>query len=278
MSAAGGNADLEANKASARSLLGAMDTGDLDALEAMLHDDASWTILSRGAFDRDQFLALAEHRLPAGEERRSSVIGIVAEDDRVAVEYETASGDPVGYTCSHLLLTFRDGRVAAAREYLDPPPTMVFPESQAAPAGERPLESLPVTEDRTAETREVAGRFLGQTEERLSVDLVVPDVRWWVGGAGYRDFASFFANPSKSFSTAFEPPLFARAPGMIVGATVEGDRAALQLANDISWVDHDYQNDYLVVVVVRDAKVVEFREHTDRHVAARLGLHPPEAD
>jgi ketosteroid isomerase-like protein len=259
------------NKGVALALLEAQDAGDMAALAALLAPDVTWWFLSRGDFDRATFLAIAARRYPAGAGRRSSVIGLAAEQDRVAVEYETEQDG--AYRVVHLLLQLRDELVVSGREYLDPPPVAVLTGSQAVPAGLAPFAPVEVTAERTDETREMAKRFLGPGPDRLSMELVAADIRWWVGGVGYRDFIEYFSNMAERMSHLEPPVAFDQ---KVLGMTVEGDRAAVQIVTDVTWPEHDYRNQYLCVVVVRDGKVVEFREHTDRHSAARAGIHAPE--
>jgi ketosteroid isomerase-like protein len=262
-------------EAVALSFIEAQDVGDLQELDRLLTPDARWWILSRGEFDRAGFLALAARRHPPGSGRRSAVIGIASEDDRVAVEFETETMvDGVSsFRVFHNLFQVRDGRIVSGREYLDPAPSADFPTSQAVAPGELPADPVAATDELSDQTRAVTMRFLGPGPERLSQELLAPGMRWWVGGVGFRDFVSYFSNMAEKMADLEVPVAFRQE---ILSTTVEGDRAAVQIVTDVTWTEFDYRNEYLCVVIVRDGKVAEFREHTDRHAAARAGIHAPE--
>lgn len=88
----------DSNKQLVKSYIDATDRGDMAQLDSLVSPEVKWWIVSRGDFDRDLIMAINQRRFTPDISRVSSIIGIAAEDDRVAVEYETATirdGAPV---------------------------------------------------------------------------------------------------------------------------------------------------------------------------------------
>jgi ketosteroid isomerase-like protein len=106
---------------SANDIAGALDT---------LTDDATWWIAGKpeqlpaaGAHSKEQIARLFHNmadRLKDG--LKMKVKGAIAEGDKVAVEVESYGELRNGRTYNqqyHLLMTIRDGKISAVREYLD---------------------------------------------------------------------------------------------------------------------------------------------------------------
>ena len=120
----------ELNRQRCHELFARLSAGDLDAVMSLLADDAIWRIpgkpeLNRAAgdYDKKRLRRLFERmlsQLPAGLEM--NVLGTVSEGDRVAVEAESIGDLMNGRQYRqqyHFLITFRDGKIASVREYLD---------------------------------------------------------------------------------------------------------------------------------------------------------------
>lgn len=106
---------------SANDIAGALDT---------LTDDATWWIAGKpeqlpaaGVHSKEQIARLLQNmadRLKDG--LRLRVKGAIAEDDKVAVEVESYGELRNGRVYNqeyHFLMTIRDGRISAVKEYLD---------------------------------------------------------------------------------------------------------------------------------------------------------------
>lgn len=120
----------EENKAVAHHLFERFTAGDIDGVLATMADDSTWWIAGKkerspaaGLHPKDRIGRLFHRMLAAlksGLEMK--VVSCIAEGDRVAVEV-VSSGDLTNGRAYrqeyHMLLTFRDGRIAAVREYLD---------------------------------------------------------------------------------------------------------------------------------------------------------------
>lgn len=104
---------------------------DLPGALATMTDDATWWIPGKkersptaGLYTKERIARLFQRMLDALDERglAMQVVSCIAEDDRVAAEV-VSSGDLKNgrqYRQQyHMLLTFRDGRIASVREYLD---------------------------------------------------------------------------------------------------------------------------------------------------------------
>lgn len=121
---------LEArNKAVAADYLKALGTGDAARIASFWADDIQWTIpqdpsLSRlaGVYDKAGLLKLLggfKTMMPHGAV--FTPIAMTAEGERVAVEAVSEARTPVGAFRNqyHFLLVFRDGKIAAGKEYAD---------------------------------------------------------------------------------------------------------------------------------------------------------------
>lgn len=270
----------EANKAVVLAYLQACDQGDVAAMNAVIAAGATWWIVGRRDYDRSTIMAINAGRYKPDGSRRSTILGIAAEADRVALEYETATVERgvTRYRVYHHLFIVRNGAIHAAREYLDPPPlAQPFTVSQAHPPGGVPWVARAVNTKTEAQTREVALAFLtGSTP--LPKELRSPQFRWWVTGYGYHDLDDYLTKLQDIMRSAPGPreaPVFPTTRDMSI--TVEGERAAVHLVKDTIFPNYDYANRFHMVVLVRDGKVVELREHNDLGAAIRGGLPVTEA-
>ena len=121
---------IEQNRQISHELFEHLSAGDLDATMALFTDDAVWRIpgkpeLNRAAgdYDKKRLRGLFERMLSQLDGGlKMTVLGTVAEADRVAVEAESSGDLRNGRRYRqqyHFLLTFRDGRISTVREYLD---------------------------------------------------------------------------------------------------------------------------------------------------------------
>jgi len=118
------------NKQVALRLFERFTAGDVPGALALMTDDVTWRLPGKpelspvaGVYDKerlkrlfDRMLAQLEHGL------EMTVVGSVAEGDRVAVEVESSGDLRSGRQYRqqyHFLIQLRDGRIAAVREYLD---------------------------------------------------------------------------------------------------------------------------------------------------------------
>jgi len=105
-------------------------TGDVAGAVAMMSDDVQWWIAGKpgaiataGVHDKE-FMTRLFHRMlrQLVDGLRFDVLGTVADGDRVAIElvsHGTLYDGRVYNNEYHTLLTFRDGKIVAVREYLD---------------------------------------------------------------------------------------------------------------------------------------------------------------
>ena len=121
---------IESNKKVATEFLNRFDAGDLaGALDAMT-DDATWWIAGKpdqlpaaGLHSKAQLAKLEQtmgRQLKNG--LKMTVKGLIAEGDKVAVEVESYGELQNGRIYNqeyHMLMTIRDGKISAVREYLD---------------------------------------------------------------------------------------------------------------------------------------------------------------
>lgn len=122
-------ASLEENKAVAAELLEAFSRGDVPGMVALMTDDATWWVGGRidglsGTYGRDEFAALVEGAKAAYKTGALKIwpTGMVAEGDKVAIEAESHAELHNGRVYSnlyHLLVTVREGKIAAVKEYCD---------------------------------------------------------------------------------------------------------------------------------------------------------------
>jgi len=103
---------------------------DVEGGAAMMSDDLQWWIAGKpgaiataGVHDKEFMVRLFRRMLRQLEDGlRFTVLGTVAEGDKVAIELVSHGTFPDGRVYNneyHTLLTVRDGKIVAVREYLD---------------------------------------------------------------------------------------------------------------------------------------------------------------
>jgi ketosteroid isomerase-like protein len=270
----GGDA-RSANKALVVAYVEACDRGDHAKLEAIIAPDAQWWILGRRDFDRKTLMGINRGRYPPGVARESQVLGIVAADDRVAVEYETTTLDNgvKGFSVFHHLFVVRNGAIASCREYLDPPPlAKPFAVTQAHPPGRTAAVPDPQSPENDARAKAITDAFVANGgPQTLSRELRAPDFRWWLPGYGYLDVDKYM---STVIGIVKSRPHVATvsAETLFTGTIVEGGRVTVQISRNLIYPNYDYWNRLHLVLIIRDGKVVELREHQDLGSAIRGGM------
>ena len=121
---------IEANKQLARDLFARFSANDIAGVLELLADDVTWWIAGKpeaqpasGEHDKRWMARLFKNMVSQFDgAMQMTVRGLIAEGDKVAVEV-VGDGkllDGRRYQNEyHLLLTFRDGKIVAVREYLD---------------------------------------------------------------------------------------------------------------------------------------------------------------
>lgn len=119
---------LEDNKSLIRQMFKAQVAHDIPAYREILADDLVWQIMQfgdmgrpRGKEEMIELLGLV-HKNLAGGRWVKDIVGITAEGNRVAVEAVASmelSNGKLYEQRYHYVYEIRDGRVVAAREYLD---------------------------------------------------------------------------------------------------------------------------------------------------------------
>ena len=121
---------LEQNKKLARELFERFDAGDVAGALDTLADDATWWIAGKpeqlpaaGDHTRGQIADLLRNMVgQLSDGLRMTVKGVIAEGDKVALEVESDGELRNGRRYKqqyHFLLTVREGKIGAVREYLD---------------------------------------------------------------------------------------------------------------------------------------------------------------
>ncbi|HTO98063.1 MAG TPA: nuclear transport factor 2 family protein [Myxococcales bacterium] len=121
---------LDANKRIAGELFERFSAGDIPGVLALMTDDVTWRIPGKpeltpvaGLFEKERLGKLFRRMLSQLENGlKMTVIGSVAEGDKVAVEVESSGDLKNGRRYRqqyHFLITLREGKIAAVREYLD---------------------------------------------------------------------------------------------------------------------------------------------------------------
>jgi uncharacterized protein len=121
---------LQDNKKLAADFFARLSANDIDGALDILTDDATWWIAGKpeqqpaaGVYHKEQISRLLHNmagRLKNG--LKLTVKGAVAEGDKVAVEVESYGELTNGRIYNqeyHVLMTIRDGKIGAVREYLD---------------------------------------------------------------------------------------------------------------------------------------------------------------
>jgi ketosteroid isomerase-like protein len=122
---------VETNKRVASDLFARFSDGDVPGVLAMMTGDATWKIPGRrpemptaGVLSKDKIARVFYAMLGELKDGRlkMKVKGAIAEGDQVAVEAESWGELKNGRVYNqeyHFLITLRDGKISAVREYLD---------------------------------------------------------------------------------------------------------------------------------------------------------------
>ena len=120
---------VEANKQLVRDTWGAVTKGDIEGFMSRLADDVTWTFFGSHRFAgtfRGKEELVAKLFAPLGEVLAEGIKvhadTLTAEGDRVVMEArgEASTKDGRPYNNNYcIVITVRDGKVAAVREYLD---------------------------------------------------------------------------------------------------------------------------------------------------------------
>ena len=121
---------VEENKDLARQFIDRFTANDIAGALELMTDDATWWIAGKpdrlpaaGLYNKEQIARLLHNmvgQLPDG--LKMTVKSLVAEGDKVAMEAESYGELRNGRVYNqqyHFLLTIREGRINAVREYLD---------------------------------------------------------------------------------------------------------------------------------------------------------------
>lgn len=111
----------ETNKEIVRRFLGAVESGDLDVIEALQAPDCTWWVIGGGEMSRKAYTDAVKGMLLTASPRSVKIIGIIAEGDTVAAEVrsEMHFGDRVYANEYHDLFVLKDGKIIHGREYFD---------------------------------------------------------------------------------------------------------------------------------------------------------------
>jgi ketosteroid isomerase-like protein len=121
---------IEDNKRSAKDLFARFSASDIPGVLALMTDDVTWRVPGKpelspvaGIYNKERLKRLFERMLAQLEGGlQMTVLGMLAEGNDVAVEVESQGDLRNGRKYRqqyHFLITFRDGRIASVREYLD---------------------------------------------------------------------------------------------------------------------------------------------------------------
>jgi uncharacterized protein len=120
----------EHNSATARRFFELLSASDIDGALALMADDATWRLPGKkelsptaGLYSKDKLGRLFHRMLDAlSTGLQMTVISSLAEGERVALEATSAGDLKNGRRYRqeyHFLMEFKDGKIAAVREYLD---------------------------------------------------------------------------------------------------------------------------------------------------------------
>ena len=110
-----------ANKDIVRQFLGAVESGNVETIEALQAPDCTWWVVGGGEMSRETYTDAVKTMLLNASTRKVEIIGIVAEGDTVAAEIrsEMHFGERVYANEYHDLFILRDGQIIHGREYFD---------------------------------------------------------------------------------------------------------------------------------------------------------------
>jgi ketosteroid isomerase-like protein len=120
----------ERHKQIAAELFVRFNASDITGVLSLMADDATWRVPGKpelspaaGVYDKERLGRLFQRMLARLEHGlKMTVLGMVADGDRVAIEVESSGDLRNGRQYRqqyHFLIEFRDGKIAAVREYLD---------------------------------------------------------------------------------------------------------------------------------------------------------------
>lgn len=111
----------ETNKDIVRRFLGAVESGDVDVIEALQAPDCTWWVVGGGDMSRQAYTDAVKGMLLTASPRKVEIIGIIAEGDTVAAEVrsEMHFGDRIYANEYHDLFVLKDGQIVHGREYFD---------------------------------------------------------------------------------------------------------------------------------------------------------------
>jgi len=122
--------NTEDNKRSAVELFARFSAGDIPGVLDLMTDDVTWRVPGKpelspvaGIYNKDRLKRLFGRMLAQLEDGlQMTVLGLLAEGNDVAVEVESQGDLRNGRKYRqqyHFLITFRHGKIASVREYLD---------------------------------------------------------------------------------------------------------------------------------------------------------------
>ena len=125
-----GTMTTEDNKRSAAELFARFNASDIPGVLALMTDDVTWRVPGKpelspvaGIYNKERLKRLFGRMLAQLEAGlQMTVLGLLAEGNDVAVEVESRGDLRNGRKYRqqyHFLITFRDGKIASVREYLD---------------------------------------------------------------------------------------------------------------------------------------------------------------
>ena len=120
----------EQNKKLARDLFARFSAADIPGVLNAMTDDVTWWLPGKpgqlpivGVQSKEQIARVFHNMLGRLKDGlKMTVTGLIAEGDQVAVEVESYGELKNGRVYNqqyHILMTFRDGKISAVREYLD---------------------------------------------------------------------------------------------------------------------------------------------------------------
>ena len=111
----------ETNKQIVRSFLAAVESGDLDVIEALQAPNCTWWVIGGGEMSRQAYTDAVKGMLLTASPRSVKIIGIIAEGDTAAAEVrsEMHFGDRIYANEYHDLFVLKDGQIIHGREYFD---------------------------------------------------------------------------------------------------------------------------------------------------------------
>jgi uncharacterized protein len=111
----------EANKAIIRRFLGAVESGDVETIEALQAPDCTWWVIGGGDISREAYTEAVKGMLLNASPRKVEIIGMIAEGDTVAAEVrsEMHFGERLYANEYHDLFVLKDGQIIHGREYFD---------------------------------------------------------------------------------------------------------------------------------------------------------------